>query len=402
MHAITCDSTVLLSWLLNRGLDPNIDLRSRKEKEEKVDIDEVEEKTAKKLRFALADPIDEVEEEEEAKKPRFALPGAIASGHYDLAEMLLENAADVNLSDPYWGTACYAAYKRRSQEWLTKLISLGARIEEPIWLRDSCHKIAHIVASEGDVEMMDCICDKGINIMTCCGLCGPVLSSTVKAENIDMMRYLAKKGCDINDLNVYGTPLLKWAEDDLLDDAHSELTRLGATKIVSQRRVELQIENSVALLCEELSSINTSQPWSYRRSGIRWFALGRCLLIGNDPENALIALEQTLDFDEDDSGDPDQTMHSSIGCYCHEPGRYHLCQNSTSKPICESECLRNHEEELRMDGKLENHPHLMYPRPFFSAEIKKGYVALDENHQIPRETWLESLQGWKFQPPPKK
>ena len=43
---------------------------------------------------------------------------------------------------------------------------------------------------------------------------------------------------------------------------------------------------------------------------------------------------------------------------------------------------------------MENHAYLMYPRPFFSADIQAGQVALDQTHQISRESWLESLKGW--------
>ena len=248
---------------------------------------------------------------------------------------------------------------------------------------------------------MDFILEKGVSIMAYCTLCGSALSCAVRAENVEMIGYLVEKGCDINELSVYSTPLLEWAEDDLLDDAYSELRRLGASKIVSQRQKELHTEQLVALLCQELSSINDSQSGWW--SDLRWLALGRCLLIGNDPDSALIALEQTSRaWEGADAIDNEWHARVTISrCRFHDSKRYHICQNSTSLAICESQCLKSHEEQLRRDGKLENHAHLMFPRSFFPGGIKKNHVFLDEDHQIALKNWLESLRDWKFKFPRK-
>ena len=366
-HAIHVESPARLSWLLKHGVSPSIDIKPQ-------------------TSYSNA--------------PRFALlPQAIAVGHYDHAGLLLENAVDVNLNDSKLGTAIYVACKQNNKEWMSRLISLGARMEQPNWYRDECWKLAHLVASNGDTDMTDFVLENGVSIMAYCALCGSALSCAVRSENVDMIGYLVEKGCDINELNVSGMPLLTWAEDDLLDDASSELRRHGASKIVNQRQKELHVEHLVPLLCQELSSIDDSQSGWW--SDPRWLALGRCLLIGNDPDNALIALEQTL-WPYKSANERNRRWWPYVAiprCRLHYSERYHICQNSTSLAICESQCLKPHEEQLRQDGKLENHAHLMFPRPFFPGEIMDDHVFLDKDHQIPLETWLESLKDWKFKSP---
>ena len=97
-HAIHVKSPALLSWLLKHGVSPSIDINPWKSY---------------------------------MNTPRFALPQAIAKGHYDHAEKLLENAVDVDLDDSELGTALSAACEQNNKEWMTRLISLGARIEQP-------------------------------------------------------------------------------------------------------------------------------------------------------------------------------------------------------------------------------------------------------------------------------
>ena len=363
-RAIMCDSNLMLSWLLKRGLSPNISLCSKKFKE---------------------------------LGHEYALPTAIERGHYNNVEMLLANPVDVNLCDSDRGTAIYAAVKQKNKEMIQKLISLGARFEEPIWSYKLCWIFAHRVAFKGDVGTMDFIYSNGASIVDQCDLCGSVLGHAVEVENIEMIRYLVSKGCDFNELNVYGMPLLKWAEDRLLDDACTELRRLGATNTVDQRKAELQVEQSVSRLCEDLSGRSATQKWPMWLSRRRWIMLGRCLLLGDDLNNALIALEQTMHFDEGIDGKSRhlRTKFSCARCGRANSSRYHLCRDSTDMGICENTCLKLHEQELRLDEQLDDHAHLMYPRPFFSADIPKDYVALDETYHIPREEWLESLKDWK-------
>ena len=246
---------------------------------------------------------------------------------------------------------------------------------------------------------MKFIRERGADRDTRCVISGTALDSAIMGENIDSIRFLVQERFDVNNLNLYGVPLLKWADDNFLDDACDELRKLGALNVTSPRITELQLQASVTWLCQELSRKTASEEWPYWVRHRHWIKLGRCLLFGNDSKNALITLEQMLLYSATKTSWPWSKVD------CEECGdrwerSIHLCRDSAKLGIISrGPCLEIHQNELRFRGELENHAYLTYPRPFFSEHIPEEYVAIDEEHYTLREQWLESLVEWKVKLP---
>ncbi|KAL8738317.1 MAG: hypothetical protein Q9181_000860 [Wetmoreana brouardii] len=375
-----------VSWLLEKGVSPNF-LPSRRTE------------TSSSVSFL----------------PSFGLPLAISLGHFAIANDLIRHGADLNVCHFDKGTPLFAAFRKRNVDLVRDLLQRGARIDTASWSfvsfptwrhHEKCLKLIHHVAAAGDMMIMDLLLEYGADLNTRCDLCETAIWIAVQNEDTNMIQFLVRNGADVNDCNMYGKPLLQWAAQNHLINSYSDLERLGA--LTNQDACVEKVEKSVRWLCKELSPRMQTEPWPawvpVRRPVRRWVMLARCLFLGDDQENAVIALEQTIrkvsfahEHDDDKTGEW-PTTRSRIGCSkCgnrYLRGRIHLCKDSDSMGICE-ECLITHERELQQEGMLDEHEYLMYPGPFFSSAIPEDHVALGEGLYVHREEWLDSLSGWK-------
>ena len=341
----------------------------------------------------------------------YALPFAIQLGHFDIARDLIINGADLDLCNTDCRTPLFLAFEKRNTELMRELLQRGAKIDAPSlsysywspsyftfeWLGDKCYKLIHHVAAAGDISAMNLLLEHHPDLMSWCDICETALWRAVKTEHVTMIRLLVHKGAKLNQCNVYGKPILRWAEDNHLILACDELRSLGAVR--SQHDPGKIIEQTVRRLRQELSRKSRTDRWPEWLSFRRWIMLGRCLFLGGDMQNAIIALEQTMVSIEQLDGKPGKGPYLTSNIVCamcdrRPVGRFHLCKDHDVMGICEKTCLKAHERGLRIEGKLETHESLIYPRSWFSSAIPDDHVALSEGHYIPREDWLESLEGW--------
>ena len=336
---------------------------------------------------------------------RHVLFYAIKNRYFDIAKDLIISGANLNFCDDDGGTPLLAAFEVVNIDLMRELLRRGAEIDvslcryprtsyEPGYL---CFELVHHVAAAGDIDVMNLLLEYHADLMVQCEICETALWRAVKNEEVNMISLLVQKGAKFNQCNTYGKPILRWAEEKHLVSACKKLTSLGAVR--HQKDPGGTINQSVRRLCKELSTNSKTDgcpEWLSRR---RWIMLGRCLFLGGDRKNAMIALEQTMKFEQASEYEPEKGnyMQSQIDCEkCAElpSGRFHLCKDDDIMGICEDICLRAHERELQAEGKLETHESLTYPGPWFSSAIPEDHVALSEGQYIPREAWLESLKDW--------
>ena len=347
-------------------------------------------------------------------RPVYGLPFAIQSGHCNIARDLVISDADLNLCNIDCGTPLLAAFKNRKIELMRELLQRGAKIDVPScyynYTRNSgdenkCYNLIHCIAAAGDYDVMKVLLGHSPDLMSRCDICETALWRAVKNEDLEMIRLLVQNGAKVKQCNVYGKPILRWAEENHLVLACNELKLLGAVQ--QQHDLRETIEQSVRRLIQELSTKSRTNEWQEEILSRRWIMLGRCLYLGGDEQNAIIALEQTMEvreiwhFEVRDgiSDEVSELQYSSkSGCeICSHrlSERFHLCKDGDIMGICEQTCLKAHERELQIAGKLDTHEYLMYPRSwFFSSAIPKDHVALSDGNYMPREVWLDSLRNW--------
>ena len=344
-------------------------------------------------------------------RPVYALPFAIQLGHCDIARDLVISSADLNLCNIDCGTPLLAAFKCGKIDLMRELLRRGAKIDVPSCYynytrkpgyENKCYNLVHCIAAAGDVSVMKVLLEHSPDLMSRCDICETALWRAVKNEDLEMIRLLVQNGAKIDQCNVYGKPILRWAEENHLVLACNELQLLGA--VGHQHDLKETIEQSVRRLIQELSTNSWTNELQGEISSRRWIMLGRCLYLGGDEQNAIIALEQTMEVRErwyfevrDGISDKISELEysSKSGCeICSRrlSERFHLCKDRDIMGICEKTCLKAHERELQIAGKLETHEYLMYPRSwFFSSTIPGNHVALSEGNYMPRELWLDNV-----------
>ena len=362
-NAIKKDFRLTVTWLLEKGVSPNFELR----------------------------------------RDGHVLNYAIQHRYFDIARNLIISGADLNLFDGTYGTPLLAAFKVGNIDLIRDLLRRGAEIDAPLSCspgdsygpKDMCCRLIHHVAAAGDIDVMNLLLEYRPDLMSRCDVCETALWRAVRTEDVIMIRLLLDMGVKLDQCNTYGKPILRWAEEKHLVLACNELKSLGAVR--HQHGLREKLEQSVQRLCQQISTdlrMHVGPEWPPR-----WIMLGRCLYLGGDIQNALIALEQTMQFEEASNNDPEKGyyVYSVVSCETCPYGssdRFHLCKDDDIMGICEDNCLKAHERELKMEGKLETHESLTYPRPWSSSAIPEDHVALSEGQYIPREAWLESLKDW--------
>ena len=313
-----------------------------------------------------------------------------------MVELLITKGADVNIHDPDRGCPLLAALD--SSEVLDKnpsailldLLERGARPDEPIWPNGSrCSVVLHEAVGKGNVEAVELLLEYGADIERVCDWHGTVLMRAVTADDAEMVKHLVNKGASLDKLDVYGQTLHQRAHEECCFEALEVLSSLGVPPEASQSAVQAQIEATVAALTQELSNMQGQDKWELE--SLRWTTLGRCLWLGHDSENAIIALEQSI-------------LRKS---WCHRctpwygpccfrtdsTVQQHLCKYGTATVICEAH-LEDHLDELRQLGRLEAHESITFPRPIF-YDTPKGQVVFNDGSLRPWDEWLKDLRGWK-------
>jgi ankyrin repeat protein len=320
---------------------------------------------------------------------------AINQNKKAIVDILLDHGVDVNVFSEHCGTPLGLAVEARDSELTTKLLSHGANFSQPCWKNISCGNIFHLAVQSGDLQVVDILLQWGAKVTQQCDYCPTALSCAVTSEHCEMIRKLVRSGGDVNERDFYGHSILQRAREAHLDEAVALLLSLGADSDSSSDGLSSHLESSIRHLTQKLSiQLNTENfELPQQISSRRWMILGNCLFLGNDPRNAIIALEQSLPVD-----DSAKTSYHSLHCkrrFGRGSATYHFCKSGDTMIWCEEWCVETHWHYLKDLDACETHEYLRYPRVFF-RDIPDGDVALDRDTFIPREKWLESLKGWIF------
>ncbi|KAL9108756.1 MAG: hypothetical protein Q9227_006552 [Pyrenula ochraceoflavens] len=353
-----------------------------------------------------------------------------------IVDLLISYDIDVNGQEPARETPLSCALSisnmrdKNSSSILLSLLQHGADPNTPS--SGFCASGPHCVfpmqkaVYRADFEAVDHLLRHGADLERKCYWHGTPIMQAVRTENVKMIKHLVNKGSDLHALDFYGQTLLQTAHEECLFEAVDILISLDtpseAWPFIAEmhlQRTTLQLISELVKLqgkgqhqefcrlerpgserdsddlCYNLASLDLDDPCynltsQWPLNHIQWIILGRCLLLGGDVENALIALEQS-------------TYHAYPCSICpyHDPACFksdravrHLCKRGNQTAICKDHCLANHLDDLEQLGRLEEHESVEFPRPIF-VDVPEGEVMLNSGERLPRETWLESLQGWK-------
>lgn len=182
-------------------------------------------------------------------------------------------------------------------------------------------------------------------------------------------------------------PWLAQRKDSGLENATKTLSDLQAEESIPLEILRSRLDKSVELLISKLLQprdpgwdlgIHSHFPWTL------WISLGRCLILGNDHQHGIIALEQIMFIVEWKS--------RSSCCYCHAENshKFHLCEDCCDGVFCKN-CIERH--QLLFRNSTYGHSVTKFPRQLF-CDVPEGQVALDKNKYLPVQVWLEGLWGW--------
>jgi ankyrin repeat protein len=358
---------------------------------------------------------------------------AILKDRMDLFSLLLHYGVDVNLADErpvhgsgssdtrasymyrpvrsseslhMLGSPLFVAVQSGNVEAVSRLLVQGALPNVDTCAGGKCSNVVHLAASNHDPGMLEELLKYGANPTTSCYTCPSALMAAVKSQSLDEILMLVRKGADINEPDLFGRTPFSRAKDSCLEDATKTLLELQAEDAIPLERLCSRLEKSVELLVSKLLQpldpgwdlgIGSHFPWTL------WIHLGRCLNLGNDSQNGIIALEQILCSFEKYEGYPDS--ESSVGwrsrlrcCYCYEwellyvldSPQLHLCEDCCDGVFCE-DCVERH--QLLYRNSTYSHSVTDFPRQLF-RDAPEGQLALDEKTYLPVQVWLEGLRGW--------
>ncbi|KAI0288057.1 hypothetical protein BC826DRAFT_721154, partial [Russula brevipes] len=142
------------------------------------------------------------------------LHAAVYMGHLDIARLLLDRGADVNLGNEDGKPPLVTAYDRRNLETMALLLEHGAN---PDAQYDFCGSISHDAASKGNTEVIELLLqhEADVHIRSIGGSKWTLLHWM---SNARLAQILLDHGADINALDAaHDTPLCRAAENGRLD-----------------------------------------------------------------------------------------------------------------------------------------------------------------------------------------
>lgn len=318
------------------------------------------------------------------------LPLSICHEKPELFDVLLTRNADPNDHHYGYGTPLAAAFERRNRDAMKRLLQHGAD-PNVCWPYDAkiltasdefCRQncLVHRVAAHGSMDIMQLLLQKDADLSQPGDAYASPVWSAVKHENVDMIRYLIQQGADINKRNMYGKSLLSWARDN--HRCKATISALEEHSAMVSKETH-NVEECSQRLEETVQQIIDAFLSGERKAKDKCVILGRCLALGHDDHNALIALEQI------------RSGHQVYPNDVHLE-RHHLCIDADTDAIEYLHSLERHEIQLSREGRLEDHKYLMYPRPFFSDfKTPRDHVTISEGKYMPLNEWLKRLKGWK-------
>lgn len=326
---------------------------------------------------------------------------AIDNGSQKVLERMLQSNISLEAPHSRIGTPLYAALNKHNIVLFRRLLEKGASPNTQTGFQRQCPNVLHQAVLEQDAEFLEVLLQHQVDVEALCDYCPSALWNAVRVENTEAIRSLVSKGAKISDMDHYGLTPVQWAGMTYHEDSYDTLLALLNQGHCPQASTELEtsnacIVNSVRGLSKKILGVESGNGPPTQL----WSILGKCLYLGNDEQNALIAMEQTTDWQIEEEiiriG-----MDNVICEVCHscEGGLHYLCKDGETLEmvICQircSGCMKGHCCQLRDAGHTGGHPVLQFPRES-CWKIPKGMVALDGF--VTRADWLRGLaEEWNF------
>ncbi|KAK2814216.1 hypothetical protein FQN49_008257 [Arthroderma sp. PD_2] len=137
-----------------------------------------------------------------------ALTFASRRGHEDVVQLLLNNGADINAQGRRYGTALQAASYRGYKGVVQLLLDRGADINTQCGNFGTALQAASI---EGYKDVVQLLLDRGADVNTQCGYFSTPLQAASKWGHIDVVQLLLDNGADIS---IQGGPALQVASTE--------------------------------------------------------------------------------------------------------------------------------------------------------------------------------------------
>jgi ankyrin repeat protein len=338
----------------------------------------------------------------------------------DLFDLLLNYGVDVNLADgtpihPSWsdswggfhghnqmisGSPLFVAVKSCHTEVVTRLLELGALPNENSCSIEECSHVVHAAAAHRDPTILKDLLKYGANPTANCYICPSALMTAVRAQNLDTISILIKAGANVNAPDLFSRTPLARAKDGCLELATKTLLEYQAEESIPLEKVRSCLEDAVKTLASRL--LQGPDPWGndgYFGNFLNklWISLGRCLILGKDNQNGVIALEQIILFIPVTKRLPEWQIQPRwhlrpTCCYCgdYESGKFQLCEDCDGGVFCEN-CIERHLILIRKSTY--SHSVTKFPRELLWG-VPEGQIALDESTYLPVRVWLEGLRGW--------
>jgi ankyrin repeat protein len=320
------------------------------------------------------------------------LPMSIGKGFSEITDLLLSYGADINLAndtvDDRYGSPLYAAAASGDGDLFCKLLDAGAYLNNHNRVYRCCPSVIHMAASWLPVKCLETLVLHEADLQERCDVCDTTLLAAVLTENCENIKFLLSHGADVNDLDYCGRTPLSVAMQCGLKNAARLLKEQGGIEELSFSEVTNKLHLSVAVLGRKLIT-DMSQESS--RIPPLWYKLARCFLLGGDTENAVIALDQLVDWKV-----PGDAFHIKWGCAeCANlaGGVGHFCTHGCEVHFCE-DCAKSHLFSLGKE-RAEQHDFVTFPRSK-TRDSPEGQVKLADGSLQNRGEWLKDIvAAWR-------
>ncbi|KAF5340829.1 hypothetical protein D9758_017067 [Tetrapyrgos nigripes] len=149
------------------------------------------------------------------QEPRYTLHDAAANGYFHIVKVLVENGADVNAWEGYFGFPLQAAAFRGYLDIVKYLVENGADVNAKGGIYGFALRAA---AFWGHLDIVKYLVEKGADVSAEGGHLGFALQAAAFRGHLDIVKYLVEKGADVNAKGgKYGFALQAAAEEGHLD-----------------------------------------------------------------------------------------------------------------------------------------------------------------------------------------